>query len=692
MLHRHLTLLPFLHFLSYTLRSNGGSMQFPNYNHPITGITIPVGALKSSSSCGIGEYRDLKLLADFCKKTGLDVIQLLPVNDTGTESSPYSALSAFALHPVYISLDALPEARDYSTKIRELCSKYEDEQRFPYRALYDAKMDILRQIYASNEKSIQTAPALTKWIKNNPWISEYAVFMNLKHRNSGASWKHWHSYQTPTHAEIKKRWESSIRKSDHLFYAWLQMRLDEQFEAACAYCQKKGIAVKGDIPILMNEDSCDAWANPEFFRVDLRAGNPPDDLNPLGQNWGFPIYNWDNLRVTGFDWWKKRIANCDRYYNAYRIDHILGFFRIWSIPQGNESGYLGWTTPLAPITTAELFAMGFSGERLRWITEPHVPTKLVEEVNNYDYLGTHGLLQKLMTRVGNEELWIFKPELHNEQDIRAVNIPEPVQDILVRCWRDRLLQECGRDDQGRPLYAPVWNYHDSTAWKTFSGEERALMEELLLDKNKKNEMLWGKQGLEILSAITKSTKMLACAEDLGSIPECVPSVLEKLNILSLKVLRWEREWEKDGQPLRPLESYIQRSVTTTSVHDSSTLRGWWEQENGAALFEETGITIPKGSKKYTPEIAAQVLAKVAQTPSAFLLIPAQDFLDLDAKYYPENPEDSRINIPGTVTEFNWTWRMPDTLENLIKNNSLVSAISTIVKQRQTTTRTQGAEK
>lgn len=664
-------------------------MQFPQFDHPVTGIAVSVGALKSAHSCGTGEFRDLEPLADLCKKTGLDIIQLLPVNDTGTESSPYSALSAFALHPIYGSLDAFPEAEPFSTEIRALKAQFASEKRFPYHDIRDAKIALLRRMYEAAEESIKKDPALERWISGHKWILEYAVFMNLKHRNAEASWKQWHSHQTPTHAEIVKRWESPHRKSDHLFYAWLQMRLDEQFSKACAYCAKQGIALKGDIPILMNEDSCDTWANPEFFREDLRAGNPPDDMNPLGQNWGFPIYNWENLAEAGYSWWKDRITASDRYYNAYRIDHILGFFRIWAIPQGNRSGFLGWTIPHEPITREELYSMGFSDERIRWITEPHVQTRMVEEVNNFDYLGTHGMLQKIMDRVGNEELWVFKPQLRSEQDILDTEIPSPVQEVLIRCWRDRLLQESGRDEKGRALYAPVWHYHNTTAWKSFSEDEKRAMESLIRNRTEAGNGLWKKQGREILSAITGASSMLACAEDLGSIPDCVPAVLAELGIYSLRVLRWERHWEEDGQPLKALESYGENSVATTSVHDSSTLRGWWEKEGGRQIIRAAwGNAIP-GTPQYTPEAALQVISRFADTPSRLFILPAQDFLDLCDTYRQEDPDDDRVNIPGTVSRFNWTWRLPDTLENIRKNHSLVSAISEITNKRRNRAGTQG---
>ena len=676
-------------------------MQFPTIQHPVTGMAIPVGALRTSESCGIGEFLDLEPMADFCKKSSIDLIQLLPVNDTGTESSPYSALSAFALHPVYIRLQAIPEAASFDKDIAELRAKYDSLPRFRYREIRDEKLEMLHRIFDINEKNIVNSPELSAWIQENPWIAEYAVFMNLKRRNFDASWKTWDKMRTPTHAEIQDRWNSPNRRSEHLFFAWLQMRLDQQFSRAVAYCGKQGIAVKGDIPIMMNEDSCDAWANPEFFRDDLRAGSPPDGPNPLGQNWGFPIYNWENLKADGYSWWKQRLAHSARYYSAYRIDHILGFFRIWAIPYGEGSGFLGWTCPHAPVTAAELAERGFTGDRLRWICEPHVPTRTIEAVNNYDYLGTHGILNKLMNRIGNEELWLFKSEIHHENDICNVPMPDAVRAELVKAWRNRMMLVTGRDDKGKALYSPVWTFRESTAWQSLGGDEKNSLEELFREKSRQNEILWKNQAEELLGTLTSSVNMLACAEDLGTIPESVPEVLGKLGILGLKVIRWERHWDRQGQPFKNIAEYPGLSVATSSVHDSSTLRGWWEQENGAQDFlacwnpEQAGC--PPGSTdlfrtRYSPEVAAFVLRTMAGTSSSVLVIPMQDFLSLSKDYYAANPTDERINVPGSVSSFNWTYRLPETVENLIKNKKLVSAITDVLTERRSRTKNQGASK
>ncbi|HOS30380.1 MAG TPA: 4-alpha-glucanotransferase, partial [Treponemataceae bacterium] len=256
-----------------------------------TGTAVPVSALRTKSSLMCGEFLDLIPFADFCKKSGLSIIQILPVNDTGTESSPYSALSAFALHPMYISLTALPEfdpLSDGGKKTEVLRKKHESDARFSYALVRKEKISLLRSIFSSKKESIISSSELASWIAGNEWIKVYAVFSYYKMQNNEASWKQWKTFTNPSLEQITKVWETPVLQEDLLFYAWVQMRLDEQFAKASTYCKSLGIALKGDIPIMMNEDSSDAWAYPQFFIQSLRAGSPPDGPNPVGQNWGFP--------------------------------------------------------------------------------------------------------------------------------------------------------------------------------------------------------------------------------------------------------------------------------------------------------------------------------------------------------------------------------------------------------------------
>ncbi len=654
----------------------------------LTGTAIPLGALKTKRSCGIGEYPDLVAFASFCKKAGLSLIQLLPVNDTGTESSPYSALSAFALHPIYISIEALPEYKAVSTPVKKavkaLHQAHDTAPRFDYRQLRYGKLDVLKQVYEENKLAIaqlwsDSDSDLRRWFAKNPWVVEYAVFMELKWEFMEASWRQWpKKFSSMKQNKIVERWEDRNLRAVHLFHVWLQWRAFEQFQQAAEAVQEKGIMLKGDIPIMMNEDSADAWAHPEFFDDTMRAGSPPDGFNPTGQNWGFPVYRWKNLAKSDYSWWKNRLACASNFYQAYRIDHVLGFFRIWETSSRETTAILGRTEPSAPITFAELEKAGFDKDRIRWLSQPHVPTRAIEDVNNNDYLGTHGYLHLLMDRIGEEELWLFKEEIQGDRDIlEREDIPEPVRYRLAEFWRNRTLLPLGQDK-----FLPLWTYRDTTAWKSLSEQEQESLDKLIATKQKKQDTLWEKQARTLLGELTSATDMIACAEDLGANPESVPRVLDDLSILRLCVVRWYRQWQEEGQPFVDFADYPAKSVVTASVHDSSTLRLWWLTEQDAADFyrdfppEEAEGDIEVGI--YTPETARYLLSRIATSASNFCIHPIQDFLALQAAYYHSDPQQERVNVPGSVNEFNWTYRLPVLVEELAQDKDLQVAIKEVV--------------
>ncbi|MDR0498016.1 MAG: 4-alpha-glucanotransferase, partial [Treponema sp.] len=266
----------------------------------LIGTVIPVGALRTEKSIGVGEFADLVEFGGLCDKMSIGLVQLLPVNDTGFQSSPYSALTAFGLNPLYLRIGDLPEASGCEADIAAIKKKYNTAARFPYEAILRDKMDLLRKIYSANKKKIATSSTLKTWIGANPWVKPYAVFRRLKENNNEKSWKEWDKKDGS--------WDDPSLMEEHLFWAWLQQALDTQFSAAAASLAAQGILLEGDIPILMNEDSCDVWAHPELFNQDLSAGAPPDMYSPEGQNWGFPIYNWDAQIKDNFAWWRMRLA------------------------------------------------------------------------------------------------------------------------------------------------------------------------------------------------------------------------------------------------------------------------------------------------------------------------------------------------------------------------------------------------
>ena len=663
-----------------------------------TGIVVPLSALYTKDCPSCGDFLALKDLAGFCEKAGFSIVQLLPVNDTGTQSSPYSGLSAFALHPLFIRINALPEFaaamkgnKAFATAYKAFEKEFGYKKRFDYDAVLGEKTKLLHLLfnYIEKKNSKDEAEAnklnkeLAKFVRSNQWIIPYAVFKNIKDENMQASWKSWdESIQKLSYDQIKLKWQNKAKKSSHDFFVWCQLRASEQFKEGAESLRAKKIILKGDIPILMNEDSVDCWTYPEFFRQELRAGSPPDGGNPMGQNWGFPTYDWDRLEADEFTWWKDRIKTSAQYYDAFRIDHILGFFRIWASKENETTAYLGHTIPYADFTRKTLNELGFDDDRIKWISEPHIPTGIIESITwNHDE--ATAVLEKVCDRVKTEELWTFKKEIDGDKEIYAMNFFEDegknnaVKNALAEKWRDRSLIQIKKD-----RFIKVYAFENSTAWKTLSGEEQEKLRKLFEEIEVKENKLWEKQATTTLSAIVHASDMIPCAEDLGVNLPVMPEVLKKLDILSLKVIRWTRQWDKPGQPYIPFTDYPELSVATTSVHDSSTLRQWWNQEKDSVWAFINSVECenkPDGNSAFTPEIAEFILSSLASCKSALLINPLQDYLFLEHSFYLENEDDERINIPGSVNTFNWTYRIPVTIEEMSGNKGLLNKIKTIVE-------------
>ncbi|MDR0495268.1 MAG: 4-alpha-glucanotransferase [Treponema sp.] len=655
----------------------------------LLGTVVPVGALRGSKVTAVGEFPDLAEFALLCKKMKVGLIQLLPVNDTGYESSPYFSLTAFALHPLYLRIDDIPEAEQYKDKSAAINKEFGAQARFSYQKVLRTKMDLLREIYAANESSIKkkadAGGSLDKWISANPWVRQYAVYRRLKEANSEKSWKEWSEHHDAAEADITALWQDPQYRKEHLFWAWLQEALDAQFSAAAKAVAEAGIVLEGDLPILMNDDSCDVWAHPDIFIQELSAGAPPDMYSPEGQNWGFPLYNWEAQEQNNFAWWRHRLAVAGKYYQAYRIDHVLGFFRIWASSRRDysDSSTMGRYVPYVPVTNSDLRKLGFDKGRIRWLSQPHVPTDELWNAlrtgpdhfsNETDIaVAAKKVFSKALVRVGSEELWVFKKKIQGERDIDALGLHASVRPYLLKAWQNRLFIEYGRGK-----YSPTWYYHDSRAWHSLSEDEKKSLDGLLQKHMVKSEKIWEVQGKKLLSILVESSPMLPCAEDLGSVPACVPRVLTRLKILGLRVVRWHRRWDWNGQPYVPFEEYPELSVCTGAVHDSSTIREWWEREADQKQFSGF-IGFPSLPRIYNPGTAKDILSKTASARSRFRVFQIQDLMHLSPKWYAQDPASERINVPGSNNEFNWTYRLPASIDEIGKDNDLVKAVAELGK-------------
>ena len=559
-----------------------------------TGTVIPIFSLRSDSSFGIGEFEDLKKLADWASATGQNVIQLLPVNDTTmtrtwTDSYPYSAISSFALHPLYLSLTAagLKPDKEYEKLQKDLNSL----QYLDYEKVLAEKEKLARKLFHEQRKDVQASAEFKKFRdENDYWLKPYVAFCVLRDNFNTADFSKWKEYSEYDEGKVSEYCRRHSEKVE--FYMWLQYLLDKQLKGAIEYAHSKGIAIKGDIPIGVSRTSVETWRFPSLFNLDSQAGAPPDAFSTDGQNWGFPTYNWDEMAKDGYKWWKDRLGKMSEYFDAFRIDHILGFFRIWEIPSDKKSGLDGHFNPALPYSGDELRDMGFDPNSSLFVPDPH-----------HDGL-YHPRISAQLT-----------------DDFRSLN----------DAFKDRF----------NSLYNDFF-YH-------------------------RNDELWMKSAVKKLSSLLGSTKMLACGEDLGMIPDCVPQTMREFKILSLEVQRMPKSQNEEfGDP----SHYPYLSVCTTSSHDTSTLRAWWEEDRDLINRYYHEMLHCSGETPYfcEPWVCERIIEQHLQSPSMLCILPLQDWASIDASVrYPGDPKDERINVPAEVPHY-WRWRMPITLEDLLSRD------------------------
>ncbi|MFW6368371.1 MAG: 4-alpha-glucanotransferase [Spirochaetota bacterium] len=656
-------------------------MKFPGLNGYYTGVAVPVASLRGEGDCGIGEFGDLPEFGRLCRDTGLHVLQILPINDTGHDSSPYSALSAYALHPVYVHLQTLPELSDeraaaaaapHIEMLREAASRAVGIQ---YQDVLSRKLAALRAIFDSVSERIEHDHTLDDWITRNDWVKPYAVFRMLKDMHEQAAWWQWTELHNPTVADIESRWADPANTPTLRFYAWVQMRLEEQLLAAAAELNALGVYLKGDLPILMNEDSADVWLHRDIFRLELRAGAPPDMFSRFGQNWGFPVYNWKAMEANDYSWWRARLRQADKFFHLFRIDHVLGFFRIWAVPEENETGTMGFFSPDRYFTWQELYDAGFGDARIRWLSEPHIDRAGIEAILGEQ---TDDIISRVFSRIGDEDMYTFSEDVEGELKLKELPLDHERIIGLIDLYGDRALVQI--DDEH---FAPAWSFRSCSRYQSLPEDERDAFETLVGARAEESERLWEQHGRALLGFMQREVDMLPCAEDLGVVPACVPQVLSDLGILGLRVPRWARKWDEPGQPFTRPQEYLYLTVCAASVHDTTTLRGWWYEDPEARnlFWEALGFSDP-APDRYTPEVARRVMAALsASASSAITMFEIQDFFALTDDLAPDNPDDERINVPGTYNSANWSYRVPDSTAALRRHDTLTEGMRYIASSR-----------
>jgi 4-alpha-glucanotransferase len=674
-------------------------MKFINENSRSIGFAIPLVSVRTGfGPCG--EFLDIPSLGALVKSWNMNLLQLLPVNDTGMQTSPYSALSAYALNPLYLRIEDLPEARgDRSEAVlarsdaHALARQHAGDAKVAYRDILSEKLRILESLWEASSRGAQGAlltESVDEWAKAHSWAKPYACFVELKREHGDLPWWEWSRVQEAKCEDLDRLLEDKEFEGRARFRIWLQMRAEEQFRQACEACAAMGVDIMGDIPILMNSDSADVWFERHIFNTELSAGAPPDMYSAMGQNWGFPLYRWDVLERHGFSFWKERLRSASAFYTAYRIDHVLGFFRIWAIGKQEKDGFLGSFEPEYHISYPELASLGFDAGRIRWLSQPHVPgwalrsamSSLPESVRDQ-------VLARLFSRIGDEDLYLFSEEVKGSADISnflarlsSGSDVRSCDDALCAWWRNRAFLEVKPGS-----FIPTWHYESTRAWETLLEREKSTLNGLISRRKSESQVLWEKMGRKILKVLVDCVSMQACAEDLGAVPPCVPAVLADLGIPGLRVLRWHREWAQEGHPFIPLGDYPENTVACTSVHDSSMLRQWWEEEADKqavwnlareALRNDSLIRLDAvAPETLDTESLALLLRACTKVPSKYLVFPLQDILAASEVYRESWPGDERINVPGTSNETNWVYRMKPDLSVLCSDETFASKIKGI---------------
>ena len=650
------------------------------------GTVIPIFSLRSGKSFGIGDLGDLKTMIDWLNKTKQRILQILPINDTSTngtwmDSYPYNAISIYALHPVYLNLSQMGKLRDRERNafFEETQKKLNALDKVDYEKVAQAKWQFFRELFVQEERAVLQSDEFGLFFKNNKeWLIPYAAFSYLRDKTGSPDFKTWEDFYPYDKKKVENlchpgnSWYSRIA-----IYYFLQFHLHKQLTEAKNYAYHRGIVLKGDIPIGINRTSVEAWSEPELFNMDFQIGAPPDDFSITGQNWGFPAYNWEAMEKTQYDWWKKRFRKMSDYFDAYRIDHILGFFRTWEIPNHSIQGLLGYFVTALPFSAEEIenAGMTFDAGRLTqpFINESHLP-ELFGDL-------TAEVCQLYLNRA-TSSLFTLKEDFNSQQKIRhcfeGKSNPESlrIQEGLFSLCNEVLFIE-DRSKAGN--YHPRIAGSASFVYKDLSSSDKYAFDFLYWNYfYQRHNDFWKEQGLKKLTPLISATNMLVCGEDLGMIPHCVPEVMQKLQILSLEIERMPKESPIEFTNLKRLP-YL--SVCMPSTHDMSTLRGWWKEDKKKTqrYFNQVLQQEGEAPEECRPELCEQILRNHLHSPAMLTIIPLQDWLSMEETLRRENEEEERINIPANPRH-NWNYRMHITLEELLSNTKFNDKLTGLIKE------------
>lgn len=661
-----------------------GQAFFERWNRKLAGTLVPVFALRSHDSFGIGDFGDLRKMIDFVAGTGQKVLQILPINDTTTthtwvDSYPYSCISIFALHPQYADLSALPPLKDESKKaeMEEARKELNALPQIDYERVNATKQTYLRLLFAQEgSKVMRTAGYKAFFAKSQTWLVPYAQYSHLRDTYGTADTTLWPDHHTWNEEERNTLTNPRTAAYKEVAYHYfVQYVLHAQLLEAHEHAKQLGVILKGDIPIGVNRHGCDVWMEPKYFNQNGQAGAPPDDFSVNGQNWGFPTYNWEEMLKDDCAWWVHRFQNMQQYFDAYRIDHVLGFFRIWEIPSDSVHGLLGQFVPSLGMNREEIASYGLNFQEERFTT-PFITDWVLDNI-------FHERAQEVKDRfleLIDGERYRLREEVSTQKKVEALfAVTQKEEETWLRDGLYALVSDVLflRDRKDPNLFHPRISAQYDFIYKSLYDCDKNAFNKLYDDYYyRRNNQFWYREAMRKLPKLVQATRMLVCAEDLGMVPDCVPWVMDDLKILSLEI----QSMPKDPKVrFGHLSRNPFRSVCTISSHDMPTLRQWWD-ENPERTQDYYNSMLYRGGSAPHPLpgwLTRDIISRHLTSGSMLCVISIQDWMAMDERLRLPDADAERINIPSNPKHY-WRYRMHVNIEDLAADKSFTENISELL--------------
>ena len=652
----------------------------------LAGTLIPVFSLRTRGSFGVGDFGDLKMMIDWVAETHQKVLQVLPINDTTsthtwTDSYPYSCISIFAIHPQFADLRQLPAVADKekAAAFETLREELNQLPQIDYERVNNAKIEYLRVIFEQEGSEVLKSAGFKAFLKESAhWLVPYAQYCHLRDTYGNVDFNTWKGHEVWHEKDRETLLNARTKEYKEVaFYYYVQYVLHVQMRAAHEYAMARGVILKGDIPIGVNRKGCDVWHEPHYFNLNLQAGAPPDSFSVNGQNWGFPTYNWARMLEDGCQWWLRRFQNMSKYFDAYRIDHVLGFFRIWATPTTCVHALQGQFAPSLAMTREEIESYGLHFQE-KLFTTPFIARWVVDRV-----FGPHAdaVVEKYLQHE-HDDIFSLKPEYDTERKIEAAFVgKDGADDVWVRDGLYALASDV--------LF--VRDINDSNKFHPRITAQLNFMYEALVDSDKekfnrlynnyyyrRNNNFWYNEAMKKLPVLVQATRMVVCAEDLGMVPDCVAWVMNELRILSLELQQMPKD---PSVRFGELWKNPYRSVCTLSTHDMPTLRQWWDEDMERTQDYYNSQLYRSGAAPHPLPgwLAKEIVVNQLACPSMLCVLLLQDWFAIDEKLRFADANAERINIPANPRHY-WRYRMHLNIEDLIANKEYNDNIKELIRQ------------